>query len=189
MPMLARVVREADLDFREIERVVATVGPGGFTGVRVAVAAARALVLATGAAPTGVTTLDALALEARSRLPELARKPFAVAVDARREMVFFALYQPGLDTAAPELLAAEEAALRVRQVADSVVGSGAAIVAGRIPEHAVRPFATLTDLQPVAANFAQFAVVRAVHPSLKPVYLRPPDAKAQTSFILPRASP
>lgn len=186
MPMLDRVVRDAGMDFRDCERVVATIGPGGFTGVRVGVAAARALVLATGAEARGLSTLDALALEARRRQPELAARAFAVIVDARRDTVFFALFTPGSDTAEPLLLPVAAAAQRIVGQAEVLVASGAGAVASHIPDTATKPEVALTDLQPVAATFAAFGL-GSVYAPLTPLYLRPPDAKAQASFILPRA--
>ena len=55
MPMVAEVMTEAGLDFAALDLIAATLGPGSFTGVRIAIAAARGFALATGAnsgAPT-----------------------------------------------------------------------------------------------------------------------------------------
>lgn len=74
----------------DIGAIVAGTGPGTFTGVRIAVATARALSVSLGVPVTGVSTLAALAAgtalhaEARHLVP---------AVDARRGQVFFAVYK------------------------------------------------------------------------------------------------
>lgn len=43
MPSIDRLVREAALEPRNLERIAVSIGPGGFTGVRVAIATAKAL--------------------------------------------------------------------------------------------------------------------------------------------------
>src|SRR5829696_3349939 len=66
-----------------VERVLAGVGPGTFTGIRIAAATARALALATGAALSKNSTLAALAAPALSCAPDVL-----AVLDARRGQVF-----------------------------------------------------------------------------------------------------
>lgn len=61
------VLRAADLDRTAIGRVVATRGPGSFTGIRVALATAQGLGLALGIPATGVPSLLAQALRVEGR--------------------------------------------------------------------------------------------------------------------------
>jgi tRNA threonylcarbamoyladenosine biosynthesis protein TsaB len=90
---LSGAVREllalAGRDLADLELVAAAVGPGSFTGVKVGLAAAKALAYALGCPVLGVSTLDVLAAGA------LARAPAAlVLVDAKRGEVFGAAYGP-----------------------------------------------------------------------------------------------
>ncbi|RTL67500.1 MAG: tRNA (adenosine(37)-N6)-threonylcarbamoyltransferase complex dimerization subunit type 1 TsaB, partial [Hyphomicrobiales bacterium] len=152
-----------------------------FTGVRAGVAAARALALATGCQLLGVSTLDALAAEARAKGVE---GTLAIAVDARREMAFFAIFTPGAVAAEPLFLPLDEAAALADAAGAILVGSGAPLLAARSACTALHP-----DLQPDARTFGPFAAARPPSTAVRPLYLRPPDAKAQASFVLPRASP
>lgn len=68
----------------QIERVVVTVGPGSFTGVRVGLAYAKGFALARGVPALGVTTLEALA--------RTFGAPCVVTADARHGAVFAALF-------------------------------------------------------------------------------------------------
>src|SRR3954462_6164350 len=53
MPLLARVMQEADLEFRDLDRIAVTTGPGSYTGLRVGIAAARGIALAAGKPAVG----------------------------------------------------------------------------------------------------------------------------------------
>lgn len=63
-PMVREAAAQAGIAFAEIDRVTATTGPGSFTGVRVGLSFARALALTLGKPCIGVSTLEALALQA-----------------------------------------------------------------------------------------------------------------------------
>jgi len=73
---------------RRIDAVVAGVGPGSFTGIRIAVAAAKGLAYALSIPAVGVSTLDIMA--AAVWVPGLVVSPV---LDARRGEVYGAVYQ------------------------------------------------------------------------------------------------
>src|SRR6185437_7300768 len=80
MPLIRRVMDQADVPFTALDRVAVTVGPGSFTGLRVGIAAARGIALASGKPAVGLSTLAAFAaplLDADDSMPVVA------AVDAR----------------------------------------------------------------------------------------------------------
>jgi tRNA threonylcarbamoyladenosine biosynthesis protein TsaB len=56
MPLLARVMDQAGIRFDDLDRIAVTVGPGSFTGLRVGIAAARGIALASGKPAVGVST-------------------------------------------------------------------------------------------------------------------------------------
>jgi tRNA threonylcarbamoyl adenosine modification protein YeaZ len=176
MPMLEGVMEEAKLDFAELDLVAATLGPGSFTGVRVAIAAARGLALATDAKLWGT---DSLTVMAQSVLVDRAA-PFAISVDAHRGMLYFGLFDgDGLRLEGPLLLGPKDAAVKISRNLRAF-GSGAAILAGAAADIGVEIEPSRPDLQPDATNLALLALqANATLPTLRPLYLRPPDAKAQ----------
>lgn len=64
MSMIGEVMAEAELSFRDLDRLAVTVGPGAFTGVRIGLAAAKGLALAGQIPLVGVTTLETIAVAA-----------------------------------------------------------------------------------------------------------------------------
>ncbi|MGB7045218.1 MAG: tRNA (adenosine(37)-N6)-threonylcarbamoyltransferase complex dimerization subunit type 1 TsaB, partial [Methylocella sp.] len=61
LPLIDRVMARVAGGFASLDRVAVTVGPGSFTGLRVGIAAARAIGIACKIPVTGVSTLAALA--------------------------------------------------------------------------------------------------------------------------------
>lgn len=61
IPLLELVLSEAAMDWSDVAALAVGTGPGNFTGVRIAVAAARGLALGLGVPAIGVTRLEALA--------------------------------------------------------------------------------------------------------------------------------
>ena len=90
LPTLAGLYEQCAWRPGEVEECYLSIGPGSFTGLRVAVAFARHLALATGARLCAVPTLDVIATNVLS----LASPPtrLAVILDAKRGQVFGAKY-------------------------------------------------------------------------------------------------
>ena len=170
MDILDRALAEAGLELSAVERIAVSVGPGSFTGIRVGVAAARGLGLALGVEVRGISTLSVLAEEARK-----AGKAgdFVVAIDARRDEVYFQHFPHG----EPLLLSVSEARERVKGLDVDVIGSARPLlVDGAVSEG--------PDRYP-AGIIAQLAVSGDNLPP-KPLYLRGADAKPQMGFAVTR---
>ena len=163
----------ASLD--EVGRILVGVGPGTFTGIRIAAAAARSIALATGAALSKGSTLAALAAPA---LASTEGGEVLAVVDARRRQVFV---QRFMVDGGPEgdILCVYPAELVVDGT-PLVVGDGAKRYRdalpglGRVPADA-SPLHRVTasglvlsaDLSPVPAG------------EVVPLYVREPDAEVR----------
>src|ERR1700693_3330361 len=77
MPLIARVMDEAEVEFKELGRIAVTVGPGSFTGLRVGISAARGIALAARKPAIGLTTLGGVG---GAHLPEGTYPPGGVGV-------------------------------------------------------------------------------------------------------------
>ncbi|MDM7945741.1 MAG: tRNA (adenosine(37)-N6)-threonylcarbamoyltransferase complex dimerization subunit type 1 TsaB [Oceanibaculum nanhaiense] len=179
LPMVRAALDEAGLGFADLDRLAVTVGPGSFTGLRIGLAAARGLALATGLPLTGITTLEALAAAVD---PAARQGRVTVAlIDSRRGDVFVQIFgEDAVPLSAPA--AADPAALDALLPAGPLLLVGdAAPAALEVLARAGRDVALAADSalpDPVAV--ARLAAARPLPdgPVTAPVtalYLRAPD--------------
>ena len=182
LPMVRAALDEAGLAFGDLDRLAVTIGPGSFTGLRIGLAAARGLALATGLPLVGVTTLEALAAAVD---PAVRQGRVTVAlIDSRRGDVFVQAF--GADSAPlSEPAAVDPAAL------DAVLPAGPLLLAGDAAPAALEILRLVGRDAALASGsgapdpvaVARLAAARPVPDrSVAALYLRAPDV------TLPRAA-
>lgn len=180
--VIGEALADAGKTYADLGAVAVAVGPGSFTGIRVGVAAARGLALALAIPSAGVVTLDALAEEARQAS---AGRPVLAAIDARRDELYVAAYDPaGERLAGPAIMRLPEAAALARDQRPVLTGSAArqVAVAAGVPLDIAGEAAT-ADI----GVYARLAARRGfAGEKPRPLYLREADAKPQAGFVLPR---
>jgi tRNA threonylcarbamoyl adenosine modification protein YeaZ len=150
--LLRQALEDAGIRPSDVDGVVAGMGPGPFTGLRVGIAAARAFAFGIGVPVHPVVSHDAIAWGQSERV--------LVVTDARRREVAWSLYDPSL--------------IRVEGPVLADRGDGFAGVVERHPG--------VTVLEPAELSAASLGLVaefllsegRPLGPD-QPLYLRPPD--------------
>jgi len=140
-----------------LEAIVVGIGPGSFTGIRLGIAAARAMALALGLPVAGVSTLDALAAGAPGAIP---------VVDARRREVFAIVDGEPRCLAPAELPTGLLVGDGARRYRAQLEAAGAEIPADDDERHLPR-----------ARFHAQLADRFGAPDAVEPVYVRVPDAE------------
>lgn len=179
MDDIGDVLKQVGLTYKDVTMLACGVGPGSFTGIRVGVAAARGFALALKLPVHGVTSLQAIALQAVHGVQD---GKILTVIDAGREEVYlqtFDLNAVPLD--APRAVHVPDLPNLVRAGRVLICGSGAAF----FTEHD----ASASAGPPVIATASAVAMA-AAHPAMrvppKPLYLRAPDAKPQAGFSIAR---
>jgi len=149
--VLPKLVRQALEIENDIDSVAIGMGPGPFTGLRVGIAFGQSFALGRNIPWIGVSSLDAIAVD-------VGHSDFIVAIDARRQELFWARYFEGRRVTQP--------AVNVHQVVEEL---GVTIV--RTP--------------PSAVAIAELAISQNLR---EPNYIRRPDAYPLPAGIIFRAA-
>ncbi len=179
-------MQRARLDFAALDRIAVTVGPGSFTGLRVGIAAARGIALASAKPAIGLTTL---AVYAAPLVAADTSQPVATAVDARHDHVYLQIFGSGGRTlVAPRLASLREAAQRAAASGSPrLAGNAADLLAAAWPAGEPPPAAVAQRAAPDIAWVARLgAAAENTGAPPKPLYLRAPDAQPQDAAHLPR---
>jgi tRNA threonylcarbamoyladenosine biosynthesis protein TsaB len=177
MPMIESVMADAGMSFSELDRIAIASGPGTFTGARIAVSAARALSLATGAAIVSMTSLELMAMNPAASLR--GARTIAIATDARRGEVYFQQFDAHSlkPIAPPRAHSVADAVAALREGSTVIAGSGSEAIAGVAFAEGRDVSAILPELLPEAIDMLFIAAERPLAANVVPLYLRPPDAK------------
>lgn len=183
VPMVGEVLGEASLTFGDFDLLAVTVGPGAFTGLRIGLAAARGMALASGTPCHGVTTLEAVA----EGIPEQERAgtDVLVALDAKRADVYAQFFSA--PSGSPRLESASDPVAMMPSELAGQISAARLVIAGdaapRVAEAAsARGVDAVLSEAPGVADAAHVAAIaarrlraggRALPPD--PLYLRPPD--------------
>ena len=186
MPLIARVMDLAAIEFADLDRIAVTTGPGSFTGLRVGIAAARGIALAAGKPAVGLSTLAAFAAphiaeddtHARRGGDRRAPRPrLSAGVRHRRAHAGRAAHRDACATRCE----------RRSPGPARIVGSAAKQVAAAWPSGANRRCWSSSAARRTSTGSRGSAPPRrkAMAPP-KPLYLRAPDAQPQDAARLPR---
>jgi tRNA threonylcarbamoyladenosine biosynthesis protein TsaB len=185
MPLIARIMDRADIEFAELDRIAVTTGPGSFTGLRVGISAARGIALAAGRPAIGLSTLAGLAAPL---IAQDDRSNVVVAIDARHDHVYLQVFGTGGRTLVSPRIATLRNAVRAAVASPArVVGSAAGLLAAAWARGTDPPLLVDNRGAPDISWIARLGAAAAEgYGPPRPLYLRAPDAQPQDAAHLPR---
>ena len=180
LPMIDGILDKAKLDKKSLDGIVLSVGPGSFTGVRIATSTAQGLALALNLKVAKVTSLYALAQEAKEAHPDC--NYVLSTIDARMGEVYFTVFKVTNDSLEPlceeQVLPPKEALVKINElIKDGITiagGSGFEILKEAGLDSSILKYATFPQakfiLKQGLALFEQGDVVEAQE--ALPLYVR-----------------
>jgi tRNA threonylcarbamoyl adenosine modification protein YeaZ len=176
VPMVEEVLQQASLAYGDIDRIGVTIGPGSFTGMRVALAAARGFSVTLGIPVVGIGTLEALART--DQLESGLNVVRCVSLDARNGLVygqrFDANSQPmEQPSAQADLVFAASVPANAR-----LVGPATSVIAALARASGKPVTLGSTAHVPSPQALVQLALEGDTDEQPKPLYLKAPDAVA-----------
>jgi tRNA threonylcarbamoyladenosine biosynthesis protein TsaB len=190
MPMVDAAMRKAGLPPAALDLVAATVGPGSFTGIRVGLAAARGIALATGAQLIGVSSFEAVAASLAQGLaqPDCGDVQFLlIALESRREDLYVQLFALPWTPVGPP---ASMMPAALREAVNAAVGEAPLLIAGDAAQRVALVLSNCADTvivedsAPDAAGVLRAGLRRwrsGAVDAPRPLYLRPPDVTLPSS--------
>jgi tRNA threonylcarbamoyl adenosine modification protein YeaZ len=199
--LVEAVLADAGLRYDDLGALAVNHGPGSFTGLRSAVAAARGLALAAQLGVIPVSSLEALAsgvqLGSSSGVPP---GEVLAALDARRGEVYAQRFGPGLmplpgARGEPRAMPPQNAARAVTEPYAGrgsgpvhLVGSGACLVQALLPAETPVVLETVQADARLVARCAARRLAAGERPvagfAVRPLYLRAPDARPPTPIMV-----
>lgn len=185
MPMIEEVLQAAGMTLADMDRIVAVVGPGSFTGIRIGVSTVKGLAHGAGKPCIGVDALEALALSAGDFDGLVC--PIQ---DARAGQVYGAVFRNGERLMEDTPIKLEDYVEQLKTLGERYLftGDGMDVHRGRLTEllgdRACFPEAHLNHLRPSAvAVLGMKAEKTEDYLSLMPNYLRAPNAEKNKKLM------
>jgi len=183
MVMLDEMLSQAKMSLEEVDGFGVITGPGTFTGLRIGISMVQGLAYALSKPLAGITSLDALAAQAKTELAHICPM-----VDARRQEVYYGFYElrtQGLRQTTPPQVGSPAALLEQIQEPCYFIGTGARMYRQLITD-TLRTGASFSAVDMDRIRSAVIARLAREHfentkdqelPVVAPVYIRRSDAE------------
>ncbi len=183
IPMIEEALIELKLEYAQINYVAASCGPGSFTGIRIALAAARGIAIAS---PTIKTICVNNFQTIYCRISEQVKyfDYSATIVNAYKDQLYLQIFDKVKEIGEPILMFINEARNYIESLEGKIVISGSGIE--KLYEFSnhltpskitILPRFPYPDIRFISKIAYKNIISGQINESLDPLYIRPPDAK------------
>ncbi len=189
LPMIEQALKQASLSYQELGCVAVTKGPGSFTGIRIALAAAKGILAALPPSVhgVGVSNFEIAYFRAVSQVKEYSK--IYTMLNAYRGQLYLQAFSHGRAEQQPQLVDYSGATTLIKQELYSCsgpiicAGNGVSLIHEQLKQHAasnnnlvILPrFARVKAIQ--ICRYVDTAIAaKGALGTIEPLYIRPPDA-------------
>ena len=189
MAMVDDTLNQTNLALEDVDGFGVVIGPGTFTGLRIGISTVQGMAYALSKPVAGITSLDALAVQADTELRYICPM-----VDARRQEVYYGLYElhaQELSQASPHQVASPADLLKQIQAPCYFLGTGARIYRQLISD-TLGSRASFSEADMDRIHSSVIAKLARSHfqrtdvqklPVVSPYYIRRSDAEVKASML------
>ena len=182
IPLIDDLLRWTDHPLDSVDALVIGLGPGSFTGTRIAVSTIKSIAYALSKPLVGICILDAIAMGLQH-----TNLPLCVMLDARRDEVYAAVYEQPPRRSLEILCVSVESLMAQLSTPALLVGNGTQVYRDRIETHARAEHTVAEPLfnLPRASLMVQLALPRLQAGetddamAITPIYARKLEAQVQ----------
>jgi len=172
LPMIQDVLKEARKDFKDIEMIAVTQGPGAFTGLRIAMATAKSLGLALDVPVAGVCTFESVLLTALNNPILCDAQKVTVVLETKRRDFYICTFDENQNAITDKMALVADDVEEVIKDSDVIVGDAVKRLSEEVSSHDCEVVEiTMPDTKAIAKQVSILKVI-----SCEPAYIRPPDA-------------
>lgn len=184
LPMIQEALHIASLTYQDLDYLAAVNGPGSFTGIRIGLAAAKAIEFATQIKAVSVTNFDIVHFRASEHVKNYEK--LHIFLNAYRGQLYSQAFDQKGSKNTPELIGIDEARAKLSSPFEITACSGNGVF---LLYDQIKNIKNLIIL-PRFSRIKAYYICRYVNhrllnsgalPPLEPLYIRPPDAKIPES--------
>jgi tRNA threonylcarbamoyl adenosine modification protein YeaZ len=185
MPMIQKAVNESNFSLSDFTCIAVTIGPGSFTGLRIAMAAAKGLAISNSIPLVGISCFEAVAQRMNERNSILSYDLLLIVLNSKREDLYIECRDPHNEKLIPGGVINSDAFFsRLKKMVHKttniqVVGDGANQLLERVPSDINSNFLFVKEehKEPVDACDVAYCASKEKFPSTENIEKRTPRVK------------
>jgi tRNA threonylcarbamoyladenosine biosynthesis protein TsaB len=186
IPVIEETLKNAKLEYNDINYISTTTGPGSFTGIRIGLAAAAGLLISLKATPVAITNFDTICYRT---LEQIKNADYIVAiVNAYRQECYFQIFnREGEAITLPDMCNNSEILEIIAKLPGKVwcAGSGLVNIIAHLNSRGCNylPRFSVPDARTICRTAYKQIKSEIYSSELNPLYIRKPDAKLPSKLL------